>query len=603
MQRERTAYTVITICKRMIDARSCSGRFYLQEDSMQSPNKYQAFPRIELPDRTWPSNAITAPPIWCSVDLRDGNQSLVTPMDIEQKIMFFEMLIAIGFKQIEIGFPSASKADFDFCRRLIEESRIPDDVAVQVLTQARKHLIERTAQAVRGAPRAIIHVYNSTSPAQRELVFRASEAEVARIAVEGVKLVRSLRAQSSTPIMLEYSPESFSQTELPFARDICDAVIDAWAPDPDEKVIINLPATVEAATPNIHADQIEWFIRNLRNRSQAEISIHTHNDRGTAVAAAEFAQMAGARRVEGTLFGNGERTGNADLVTLALNLYSQGIDPNLDLADLPAIADVYTQCTGMTIPVRHPYAGELVFTAFSGSHQDAISKGLADYRNSKGQWRVPYLPLDPRDIGRNYEAIIRINSQSGKGGAAYVLESRFGYRLPKAMHPEFGAVVQNETDRSGRELPPEELFACFAREYLHRTAPLALQNLHIDEYLQNQAPKRRVAIEVDLIREGRPMHIKGIGNGVIDAFAHALRGTGFDFEILSYDEHSLEEGSDAKAVAYIQIAGSGGKPAFGVGVDTDITVASAHALVCAVNRAMPATPAASAACAAPGAHF
>ncbi|MFP4416740.1 MAG: 2-isopropylmalate synthase [Chitinispirillaceae bacterium] len=554
------------------------------------PNKYQAFESISLENRQWPSKTITEAPRWCSVDLRDGNQALINPMSRAQKMRFFEILVQAGFKEIEIGFPSASQIEFDFSRDLIDGNRIPDDVSIQILTQAREHLIARSFEAVKGSKRAIIHVYNSTSPAQREVVFRKSPKEIIDIAKKGVRQIKELSRRTQTEIVLEYSPESFSQTELPFAKDICDAVIDTWMPQGDEKVIINLPSTVEVASPNVYADQIEWMSTRMQNRRHAIISVHTHNDRGCAVAAAELAQMAGAQRVEGTLFGNGERTGNTDLVTLAFNLFSQGIDPQLNFSDPASVVQTYMECTGMPIHPRHPYVGELVYTAFSGSHQDAISKGLNSYhRGDNTVWNIPYLPMDPRDIGRSYEAIIRINSQSGKGGAAYILENRFGYRLPRVMHPEFGGIIQKTADLKGCELTAKQVHDCFQMEYIKRDTPFSLHTLQsLGQKEQTAGDDGPISISAQVKHDNTIMQITGQGNGVLDAFAAALKQNGVPpFRLLSYDEHSLQEGSNAQAVCYIRIEVQDGGHYFGVGVDTDIARASARALVSAINRSYP----------------
>ena len=433
-------------------------------------DKYRPFPQIDLPDRSWPNRTIDRAPIWCSVDLRDGNQALINPMNLEQKLSMFSLLTDIGFKEIEVGFPSAAAVEFDFTRTLIDNGLIPEGVYPQVLTQARDHLIRRTFQAIEGTPQAIVHLYNSTSELQRRVVFRKDRAAIRQIAVDGTRLVRELADRTDADIVYEYSPESFTGTELDYAVEVCDAVIEAWDPSPEHRMIVNLPATVELATPNVHADQIEWFLRNVQRRDSIILSLHTHNDRGTGVAATELAMLAGGERVEGTLFGNGERTGNVDIVTVALNLYTQGVDPGLDLSDLGRLIEISDSCTELPLHPRHPYAGELVFTAFSGSHQDAINKGMT--AQGEGLWEVPYLPIDPTDIGRSYQAIIRINSQSGKGGVAYVMESEFGCQLPKTMQPEVGEVVQELTDRTGREVNAAEIWEAFRREYLEADQPI-----------------------------------------------------------------------------------------------------------------------------------
>jgi 2-isopropylmalate synthase len=570
--------------------------------------KYRPFPPVPLKDRTWPDKQITSPPIWCSVDLRDGNQALADPMSIEQKLEMFATLVKIGFKEIEIGFPSASQIEFDFCRRLIDENRIPADVTIQILVQCREELIRRSFEALQGAHRAIVHIYNSTNPAQRRIVFGMSRDEIKGIAVRGAELVRECaQANPETEWVLQYSPESFVLTELDFSLEICEAVVDVWQPTPERKIILNLPTTVESATPNVHADQIEWFCRNIRNRESAIISLHTHNDRGTGVASTELALMAGAERVEGTLFGNGERTGNLDIVTVALNMYSQGVHPNLDFSDLPTIREVYERCTGMTVPERQPYAGDLVFTAFSGSHQDAINKGFAQQvvspcppqarmdaidkgitqQEATALWEVPYLPIDPKDIGRSYEAIIRINTQSGKGGVAYVLEQKFGLNLPKAMHKEFGAVINRLADEKGHEISRDDIYKAFVREYIKRLTPFEVLSFHSSGISDGErTSKHTVDAEARIVMNGEQRDIRGRGNGPIDAFVVALQEAGApQFELRSYAEHSLSEGAEAKAVAYIQIRTERGE-FFGAAIDTDIEFASIKAVVSALNRAM-----------------
>ncbi|MFP4162550.1 MAG: 2-isopropylmalate synthase [Chitinispirillaceae bacterium] len=548
-------------------------------------SKYGTFPHVEFSQRTWPSKVIDKAPVWCSVDLRDGNQALVDPMTSEQKLHFFRSLTDIGFREIEISFPSASKADYDFTRTLIEEGHIPGGVSIQVLTQAREHLIEKTLKAVDGASRTILHMYNSTSPAQREIVFRKSAVEVISLAVDGVKMIRDRMSKVNGEIVLQYSPESFSQTEVSFACDICSAVMEAWAPGENEKVIINLPSTVEVASPHIFADQVEYMNKHVAMREHVILGVHTHNDRGCAVAAAEMAQLAGAERVEGTLFGNGERTGNADLVTLALNCQSQGVDPGLDFRDLQKVQKAYTEYVGMDIAPRHPYAGELVFTAFSGSHQDAISKGLAHYRKHKGEWNVPYLPIDPTDIGRSYEAVIRINSQSGKGGAAYIMEHFHGYTIPREMHPEFGMAVQKMADEKGRELQNPEVFHCFEKEYLNVKGRYDFEELQVktDEN-GDESDHRHLSVGVGLKMSGKQFRIEGKGNGVIDALVRGLGSFGTYVKVVGYSEHSLGEGSQARAASYIQLEDRDGNRKFGAGVDTDIACSSVKALFSALNR-------------------
>ena len=545
--------------------------------------KYRPFPPVQLPNRQWPNRTLTRTPIWCSVDLRDGNQALAQPMSVEEKLEYFELLVKIGFKEIEVGFPSASQIEFDFIRRLIDENRIPDDVAIQVLCQCREELITRTIESLRGAKNAIFHLYNSTSPAQRQYVFNADRAEIVRIATRGTEWVkqhsRALVA-AGTKLRFEYSPESFTSTELEFALEICEAVTDVWQPTVQDKIILNLPATVEYATPNVHADQIEWMCTHLTRRDRTLISLHTHNDRGTGIAATELALLAGADRVEGTLFGNGERTGNLDIVVVALNLYTHGIHPGLDFSDINGIREVYERCTRLEVPVRQPYAGELVFTAFSGSHQDAIKKSWAAQKLG-APWDVLYIPVDPADIGRSYKAIIRINSQSGKGGVAYVLEHEFGYQLPKLMHKEIGRVINDLADVTGRELTPEEIHGAFQREYLERNSPLALQQFKTNE--RDSAVKCEAVVQIN----GATRTLTGEGNGPIDAFVRALGTTDLPkFEVLSYVEHSLGKGAEARAVSYIQIKTERGQTLYGAGIDTNIELASIKAIVSALNRSL-----------------
>ena len=551
--------------------------------------KYRPFPTIDLPDRQWPNRTLTQAPLWCSVDLRDGNQALINPMNLEQKLRMFSLLVDIGFKQIEVGFPSAAAVEFDFTRTLIERGLIPDDVFPQVLTQARDHLIRRTFEAIEGTPRAIVHLYNSTSELQRRVVFRMDRAAIRGIAVDGTRLVRELADRTDTEILYEYSPESFTGTELDFSVEVCDAVIEAWDPSPQRPIIINLPATVELATPNVHADQIEWFLRHVQRRDSIILSLHTHNDRGTGVAATELALMAGADRVEGTLFGNGERTGNVDIVTVALNLYTQGIDPGLDLHDLSRLIEVSDYCTELPVGARHPYAGELVFTAFSGSHQDAINKGMTAQSDAPDSlWEVPYLPIDPTDIGRSYQAIIRINSQSGKGGVAYVMETEFGCQLPKTMQPEFGQVVQELSDRSGREVEAHEIWRAFQREYLEADAPLRFLDYAIASDTEDSS---RMHGTLTLAVDGAEMELRGSGNGPIDALKDALGEAGLaDFRLTHYSEHALGQGTDSTAIAYIQIARDDGTQRFGVGTNPNIAKASALALISALNRTLAASP-------------
>ncbi len=544
-------------------------------------SKYQAFPPVVLPNRQWPGRTIQHAPHWCSVDLRDGNQALAQPMSDEEKLEYFEMLVKIGFKEIEVGFPSASQIEFDFCRRLIEEKRIPDDVAIQILCQCREDLIVRSLEALAGAKNIIFHLYNSTSPKQREYVFGASRADIVGIATHAVGFLKDKMqplVAAGSRIRLEYSPESFTSTELDFALEICEAVTDVWQPTPGNKIILNLPATVEYATPNVHADQIEWMCTHLKRRDLTLVSLHTHNDRGTGVASTELGLLAGADRVEGTLFGNGERTGNLDIVTVAMNLYTHGIDPKLDFSDINAIREVYERTTRMEVHPRHPYAGELVFTAFSGSHQDAIKKSWEKQQPGK-PWDVLYIPIDPADVGRSYKAIIRINSQSGKGGVAYVLEHEYGYQLPKAMHKEIGKLVNDVADAKGTELTTAEIHEVFLREYLQRTSPISLTHFKTTEH------DSAVQCSVGIVMDGQPKQLTATGNGPIDAFVRALNQAGVpDFDVASYSEHSLGKGAEARAVSYIQIKTTRGKTYFGAGTDTNIELASIKAVVSAVNR-------------------
>jgi 2-isopropylmalate synthase len=543
-------------------------------------SKYRPFAPIDLADRSWASRVISTPPVWCSVDLRDGNQALIEPMDAARKRRMFDMLVRIGFKEIEVGFPAASQTDFDFVRELIERQLIPDDVVIQVLTQARPELIARTYESLRGARRAIMHVYNSTSVAQRRVVFRTDRAGIIDIAVRGANVVRehALR-QPDTDWTFEYSPESFTGTELDFAVEICDAVNAVWEPSPQRKSILNLPATVEMATPNIYADQIEWFLRHINCRDSIVLSVHPHNDRGTAVAAAELAQMAGAERVEGTLFGNGERTGNVDIVTLALNLYSQGIDPKLDYSNINEAARCAEACNQLPIHPRHPYVGDLVFTAFSGSHQDAIKKGLAA-RSEADIWDVPYLPIDPSDLGRSYDSIIRVNSQSGKGGVAYLLERDYQLVMPRRLQIEFSQVVQAAADITGKELTSQEIWDLFSREYLSPRAPYVYRS-HQLAASTDGADTERLTLQIE--HEGRIETWLGQGSGPIDAM---VKGIGLPFDLLSYEEHSRGQGSAATAVSYIEITTRSRRTLFGAGMHPNIITASLLAVLSAVNRAV-----------------
>ncbi len=547
----------------------------------QPSKKYHPFPPVRLPDRQWPNRVLKHAPIWCSVDLRDGNQALAVPMNVGQKLELFQTLVKCGFKEIEVGFPSASNTEFAFNRRLIEDKRAPDDVWLQVLVQAREDLIERTVESLVGAKKAIIHLYNSTSPAQRRVVFGKSQTEIVGVAVRGAQWIKDrLPRLKGTEVMLQYSPESFSATEVEFAKEISEAVMDVWQPTPKRKMILNLPDTVEVAMPNVYADQIEWMCRNIKNRESLIISLHAHNDRNTGVAATELGLLAGADRVEGTLFGNGERTGNLDIVTVALNLYQHGIDPKLDFTDLNSIIEVYERCTGMTVPARQPYAGELVFTAFSGSHQDAIRKGLNEWKeNSRTHWDVPYLTIDPTDIGREYREVIRVNSQSGKGGVAYLLESEFGIELPKDMQREFGPIANEEVDRLGREVSGTELKKMFWREYIERNKPWQLQSF------ETEGKNGVVRCRAIFLRDGKPVELSGEGNGPLAALVHGFGKAGVPrFEIANYSEHALSSGEEAAAIAYIQIKHADGKTRWGAGVDTNIELASVRAVLSALNR-------------------
>ncbi len=552
-----------------------------------SLSKYRPFPPIHLPDRHWPSRTLSHAPTWCSVDLRDGNQALAVPMNVSQKLELFEALVGCGFREIEVGFPAASNTEFEFMRRLIEGQRIPEHVTIQVLVQAREDLIQRTVESLAGARRAIIHLYNSTSPAQRRVVFGMEKPEIVQVATRGTQWIKDrVGSLAGTEVRFQYSPESFSATEVEFSLEICEAVMAVWGPTPEQPLILNLPDTVEVAMPNVYADQIEWFSRHLRARDSAILSVHTHNDRGTGTAATELALLAGAERVEGTLFGNGERTGNLDIVNVALNLFMHGIDPQLDLSDLNELRHIYERCTGMTVPPRQPYAGELVFTAFSGSHQDAIKKGLqawqtASARGEQPAWDVPYLTIDPHDIGRQYHEVIRVNSQSGKGGVAYLLESEFGIVLPKELQREFGPIANEAVDRLGREVKGEELRAMFWREYLEREAPWKIESFGPDPQRGGKSYRGQVW------REGQLVEINGEGNGPIAAFCQALNALpgGPGMEVASYSEHALGSGAEASAIAYIQVKLPGGRSVWGAAEDTSIERASLKAILSALNRA------------------
>lgn len=552
---------------------------------MLNYKKYKRVPVVSLPEREWPNKEIMKAPVWCSVDLRDGNQALIEPMVVEEKIEFFNMLVKLGFKEIEIGFPSASQIEYDFLRQLVDRKLIPDDVTVQVLVQCREHLIEKTFESLQGIKQAIVHIYNSTSTLQREVVFGKEREEIKQIAVEGTKLVKQYVKDFPGKIILEYSPESFTGTELDFALDICTAVQDEWQPTPDNKLIINLPATVEMTTPNVYADQIEWMNKHFKDRDSIILSVHPHNDRGTGIAATELALLAGADRVEGTLFGNGERTGNVDVLTLAYNMFSQGINPELELEHINSIIEVYERCCKMTVDMRHPYAGKLVFTAFSGSHQDAINKGMkAMAKRNDGIWEVPYLPIDPSDVGREYEPIVRINSQSGKGGVAFVMDTCFGYKLPKGMHKEFADVIQKIAEAQG-EVAPDTIMEKFSEEYLvaktPREYPFEFESCQVVDSGETDS-----VAKLTFKYKGEKKYVESVGNGPIDAVHRAIKQeTGIDVKILDYTEHTLGEGSHAKAAAYIQMLDKKtGKTTFGVGVSSNITRASIRAIFSALDR-------------------
>ena len=547
--------------------------------------KYRAYPAIDLPDRSWPNKVIDTAPVWCSVDLRDGNQALIEPMDSARKMRMFKTLVAMGFKEIEVGFPSASETDFNFLRELIDGGHVPEDVTIQVLTQAREHLIDRTIESLAGAPQAILHLYNSTSTLQRRVVFNADEDGVKAIAVDGAKMVadRIGKLGSDTDLRLEYSPESFTGTELGYALDVCEAVMDVWQPTPENKTIINLPATVEMSTPNIYADQIEWMHRNFSRRQSMILSLHPHNDRGCGVAATELGLMAGADRVEGTLFGNGERTGNVDIITLGLNMFTQGVDPMLDISDIKSLVDTAEFCNQLPVHQRHPYAGLLVHTAFSGSHQDAIRKGMDAMRQSNQTlWEVPYLPIDPADIGCTYEAIIRVNSQSGKAGSAWLLETEHHVRLPRAMEVEFSQLVQKEADSSGREMTADIIWSLYAAEYLNITAPYELVSFE-NAPASRSAETERVNAKVRF--NGEVHEISGTGNGPISAMVTALRNHfGLQFKLADFGQNTRSSTSKAEAAAYVELKNSDGKSVFGAGIDTSITKAPILALMSAINR-------------------
>lgn len=568
-----------------------------QTASAMPIHKYRPFHEqftVDMPDRTWPGKRIDKAPRWCSVDLRDGNQALIEPMNPERKMRLFDLLVRMGYKEIEVGFPSASQTDYDFVRALIEQNKIPADVTIQVLTQAREHLIERTYDSLRGAPNAIVHLYNSTSVLQRDVVFRADKDEIREIATHGAMLCQKFEELiPDTKVFYEYSPESYTGTELEYAVEVCNAVLDVWKPTPDRKVIINLPATIEMATPNVYADSIEWMCRHLAYRDSVVVSLHPHNDRGTAVAAAELGYMAGADRIEGCLFGNGERTGNVDLVTLGMNLFSQGIDPKIDFSDIDGVRRTVEYCTQLDVHPRHPWGGDLVFTAFSGSHQDAIKKGLERMAADAAKqgvtvddllWGVPYLPIDPRDVGRSYEAVIRVNSQSGKGGVAYLLKAEHHLDLPRRLQIEFSRVVQRVADASGAEMSADDIWRIFEDEYLPATDPeqtwgrFALQGTRATSSDADQD-----TLAADIVDGGAAVTIEGSGNGPVDAFAAALGTRGVHVEVLDYTEHALTSGGDSKAAAYVECQ-IGGDIVWGVGIDPSITTATLKAIISAVNR-------------------
>lgn len=552
---------------------------------MMNYQKYKRFEPIKFDERTWPNKTIDKAPTWVSVDLRDGNQALITPMKIEEKVEMFQLLVDMGFKEIEVGFPSSSQIEYDFLRILIDEHLIPDDVTVQVLTQAREHLIRKTFEALKGLDKAIVHVYNSTSTLQRDVVFHKGKEEIKQIAIEGVRLVKELSKEFDGKVILEYSPESFTGTELDYALEVCEAVMDEWGATPENKVIINLPSTVEMSTPNVYADQIEWMATHFTNRDRVILSLHTHNDRGCGVAASELGIMAGADRVEGTLFGNGERTGNVDIANIALNMFTQGVDPELDLSNMNHIKTVYEKCTKMEVPPRHPYVGQLVFTAFSGSHQDAINKGMhAMQERHQTTWEVPYLPIDPSDLGRQYEPIVRINSQSGKGGVAFVMESMYGYHLPKGLQVDFAKVIQDISEEEG-EVSPERVYDTFIEEYVDNEEPYAfIKQKLIDISDENDEFERRA--EITLKDHGEIKIVVGYGNGPIDAVKDAFNANGYVYtHLLDYSEHALTSGSSSKAAAYVYLRVKGSAiQEYGVGVHPNITTATIKAIISAMNR-------------------
>ncbi|WP_199849559.1 2-isopropylmalate synthase [Blastococcus sp. Marseille-P5729] len=564
-----------------------------QRPSGMPISKYQPFTPIDLPDRTWPGNVIDKAPIWCAVDLRDGNQALIDPMDTPRKLRMFELLVKMGYKEIEVGFPAASQTDYDFIRRIIDEDRIPDDVTIQVLTQARDELIERTFQAVQGAPQAIVHLYNSTSTLQRRVVFGLDRPGIIDIALNGAQqCLKHREGMGDTKIRFEYSPESYTGTELDFAAEICNKVMDVWEPTPDWPVIINLPATVEMATPNVYADSIEWMGRNLNNRDSVILSLHPHNDRGEAVAAAELGYLAGADRIEGCLFGSGERTGNVCLVTLGMNMFSQGIDPQIDFSDIDEVRRTAEYCNQLPVNERHPYGGDLVYTAFSGSHQDAIKKGFewmnrdaaaADKTVDEIPWAVPYLPIDPKDVGRTYEAVIRVNSQSGKGGVAYIMKSEYQMEFPRRLQIEFSGVVQHHTDAEGGEVTPEAMWNIFEDEYLPSKGEHHWGRYALGSHRTESVGDGRDTVNVELIVDGDEVTVTGVGNGPVSAFCKALETIGTEVRVLDYAEHAMGAGSDTKAASYVECA-IDDRILWGVGIDPNIVTSSFKAIVSALNR-------------------
>ena len=554
---------------------------------MLNYKRYKRVPVVDFPERTWPNKEIQKAPVWCSVDLRDGNQALIEPMVVEEKIEFFNLLVKLGFKEIEIGFPSASQIEYDFLRQLVDRNLIPDDVTVQVLTQCRDHLIEKTFESLKGIKRAIVHIYNSTSTLQRDVVFHMSKDEIKQIAIDGTKMVKKYMKDYDGEVILEYSPESFTGTELPYALEVCEAVMDEWGASKEKPVIINLPSTVEMNTPNVYADQIEWMSTHFTDRERVILSIHPHNDRGTAVASAELALLAGADRIEGTLFGNGERTGNVDVLNIAYNMFSQGINPELEIENVNEIIDVYERCNKMEMDMRHPYAGKLVFTAFSGSHQDAINKGVqAMKERNQEHWEVPYLPIDPSDLGREYEPIVRINSQSGKGGVAFVMDTYFGFKLPKSMHKEFADVIQVISERQG-EVAPDQIMTEFKKHYIDMKEPYHFRKLKVEDLGEDMAEGEfDTKVILTYTYNGKEKTIEAYGNGPIDAVQRGLQGEiNMSIKVLDYTEHALQMGSNAQAAAYIHLMDENrGIVTHGVGISSNITRASIRAVFSAVNR-------------------